>query len=99
MKCEHCGSATRMQVLVVISAPGYLNRILSKQNLRRKDVRLKGVLWETADFICTNSECGKVKDGYGNYVTNLEKEVNRLRNKYEPTIIQRKRTTTSTGAV
>jgi hypothetical protein len=43
-----------------------------------------GVLWETADFICTNPECGKVVDGYGNYVTNLKKEVERLKAKYEP---------------
>ena len=43
-----------------------------------------GVLWETADFICTNPECRKVLDGYGNYVTSLEKEVERLKSKYEP---------------
>ena len=45
---------------------------------------LIGVLWETADFICTNPKCGKVLDGYGNYVTNLKKEVERLKAKYEP---------------
>ena len=45
---------------------------------------LMGVLWETADFICTNPECRKVLDGYGNYVTSLEKEVERLKSKYEP---------------
>ena len=45
---------------------------------------LMGVLWETADFICTNPECRKVLDGYGNYVTNLKKEVERLKSKYEP---------------
>ena len=42
------------------------------------------VLWETADFICTNPKCGKVLNGYGNYVTNLKKEVERLKAKYEP---------------
>ena len=45
---------------------------------------LMGVLWETADFICTNPECRKVLDGYGNYVTSLKKEVERLKSKYEP---------------
>lgn len=45
---------------------------------------LIGVLWDTADFICTNPKCGKVLDGYGNYVTNLKKEVERLKVKYEP---------------
>ena len=84
MKCERCGSDTRIQVQAVISAPGELAHQFSKQNLRRKDVYLVGVLWETADFICTNPECGKVVDGYGNYVTNLQKEVDRLKAKYEP---------------
>lgn len=75
MKCKRCGSDTRIQVQAVISAPGELAHKFSKQNLRRRDVYLMGVLWETADYICTNPECGKVVDGYGNYVTNLEKEV------------------------
>ena len=84
MKCERCDSDTRMQVQAVISAPGELAHKFSKQNLRRRDVYLIGVLWETADFICTNPKCGKVLDGYGNYVTNLKKEVERLKVKYEP---------------
>ncbi len=37
-----------------------------------------GVLWETADFICTNPECGRVTDGYGNYVSRLTKDEKRL---------------------
>ena len=73
-----------MQVQATISAPGKLAHRLSKQSLRRKDVYLMGVMWETADFICTNPECGNVHDGYGNYVTNLKKEVERLKAKYEP---------------
>ncbi len=68
-----------MQVQAVISAPGELAHRFSKQNLRRKDVYLMGVLWETADFICTNPECRNVLNGYGNYVTNLKREVERLR--------------------
>lgn len=83
-KCSRCGADQRMQVQAVISAPAELERQFSKQNIRRKDVHLMGVLWETADFICTNPKCGAVDDGYGNYVTNLEKEVKRLKKKYEP---------------
>ena len=84
MKCERCGSDTQMQVQAVISAPSELIHQLSKQNLSRKDVCLMGVLWETADFICTNPHCGNVLNGYGNYVTNLKKEVERLKAQYEP---------------
>ena len=83
MKCGRCGGDTRMQVHAVISAPGELAHQFSKQNLRRKDVYLMGVLWETADYLCTNPECRYVITGYGNYVTNLEKEVERLKAKYE----------------
>lgn len=82
--CNRCGSPMRMQVQAVISAPAELAHQFSKQNLRRKDVHLMGVLWETADFICTNVKCQHVESGYGNYVTGLKKEVERLRAKYEP---------------
>lgn len=79
MKCDKCGSATTMQVQAVIQAPGELAHQFSKANLRRKDVFLMGVLWETADFICNNPECRcLVSDGYGNYVTNLAKRVAEL---------------------
>ena len=84
VKCERCGNDTRIQVQAVISAPGELAHQFSKQNLRRKDVYLMGVLWETADYICTNPDCRKVINGYGNYITNLKKEVERLKAKYEP---------------
>ena len=77
--CLKCGSPTRIQVQATISAPGDLAHQFSKQNLRRKDVYLLGVNWETADFICTNPKCGVVRDGYGNYVSKLEKEVKRLK--------------------
>ena len=83
MKCLKCGSDTRIQVHAVISAPGDLAYQFSKQNLRRKDVYLLGVLWETMDFICTKPRCGHVTIGYGNYVTNLKKENERLKAKYE----------------
>lgn len=73
-----------MQVQAVISAPGELAHLFSKQNLRSKDVYLMGVLWETADYICINPDCRKVVNGYGNYVTNLKKEVERLKETYEP---------------
>lgn len=81
MKCPKCGSDTRMMVQVVISAPGELNHRLSKKNLRHKDVYLQGVRWETADFICQNPDCRHVHNGYGNYVTNLIRENELLKDK------------------
>jgi hypothetical protein len=84
MNCEFCGSPTRMQVKATISAPGEFAYNLSKKNFRRSDVYLMSVSWETADFICTNPKCRRVNGGYGNYVSNLEKEVKRLKEKYEP---------------
>jgi len=68
-----------MQVLAVISAPAELSHNFTKANLRRKDVYLMGVNWETANYICENPECRHVIDGYGNYVTNLEKERENVR--------------------
>lgn len=81
MKCVKCGASTRMQVQAVISAPGELAHELSKRNMRRTDVHLMSVLWETVDFICTNSKCGYVHNGYGNYVSNLKSENERLKSK------------------
>ena len=78
MKCPKCGSDTRMMVQTCITAPGELYHNLPKAAYRRRDVELKGVLWETADFICTNEKCGHVTDGYGNYVTGLAKRVEEL---------------------
>ena len=83
MECEKCGSPTTMQVQAVVSAPGNLYHQLSKQNLRKKEVYLMGVLWETADFICNNPKCQHVTRGYGNYVTNLKKEVETLKKEVE----------------
>ena len=71
--CPKCGGNTRMQVQATISAPSSLVHQLSKQNLRSKEVYLMGVNWETADFICENQDCQHITDGYGNYVTKLEK--------------------------
>lgn len=66
-----------MMVQVCLLAPGSMYHGLSKRNLRHKDVNIQGVLWETAGFVCT--ACGFVDDGYGNYVTNLKKENERLK--------------------
>lgn len=81
--CEICGSDDiRMQVQATISAPAELNHLFSKSNLRRKDVYLLGVNWETGDFLCSN--CGHIViEGYGNYVSRLEKEVKELRKKLQ----------------
>jgi len=76
--CPKCGYSMRMQVQAVISAPSDLAHQLGKRNLRRKDVYLMGVLWETADHICDNPDCRHVLDGYGNYVTKLKKENERM---------------------
>lgn len=72
-----------MQVNVSVQAPGELYHHLPKRSYRRGDVQVLGVLWETADFICTKC-CSLVIDGYGNYVTRLQKEVKRLTETYEP---------------
>jgi transcription elongation factor Elf1 len=77
--CERCGKNTRMQVQVVISAPSELAHRFSKRNLRRKDVYIMGVLWETADFICPS--CGNVTRNYGTYVKNLKIEIEELKEK------------------
>jgi len=84
--CERCGGDMRMQVQCIISAPAELAHQFSKSNIRRKDVYLLGVMWETADFICNTPGCGYIINNYGNYVSNLQKEVERLKNKYEPEI-------------
>lgn len=78
MQCVKCGSPTRMQVQLTVSAPGALYHKLSKQALRRKGVDVLGANWETADFICTNPDCCHVTEGFGNYVTNLKKRAERL---------------------
>ncbi|GBG14851.1 polysaccharide synthesis protein GtrA [Novimethylophilus kurashikiensis] len=92
MKCEKCGSDTRMQVQVTLSAPGSAYHQLTKKDFHRKEFQVLGANWETANFICTNPDCCHVSDGYGNYVTKLEKknkelsaEVERLKAKYEGT--------------
>lgn len=85
-KCLKCGGNTHIQVQAVISAPSRLYAQFSKKNLRDAAVQLMGVSWETTDFICDEPTCGHVTDGYGNYVTNLKKEVERLKAKYEPNL-------------
>jgi len=74
MVCEHCGKPTRIQVQATISAPAELSHNFTKKNLRRRDVYLLGVNWETADIICENPKCRRVVRAYGNYVSRLEKE-------------------------
>jgi hypothetical protein len=79
MKCIHCGSEGKIQVLACIEAPSELAHQFSKTNMKRKDVFFRGVLWETMDFICGNPNCQRLTDGYGNYVSNLKKENERLK--------------------
>lgn len=62
----------RMQVQTTISCPSSMNRHFTKRNMRKKEVYFLGVNWETADYICP--KCGFIIQGYGNYVSRLEKE-------------------------
>lgn len=87
MNCIYCGGKTRIQVQAVISAPGELAHQFSKKNLRSKEVYLMGVLWETADYICVEPNCGRVLDGYGNYVTGLKKRVKELESVLADTLV------------
>lgn len=66
-------------VQTIITAPSRLYRLFSKKNLRSKEVQTNGTLWETCDFICGNPECGRVTNGYGNYVTRLQDENEKLK--------------------
>lgn len=70
--CEKCGGETRAMVQMVVSAPPNMLHNFTKKNMSSKEFKIMGVLWETADFIC--STCGHVTNGYGNYVSNLKKE-------------------------
>ena len=67
-----CSGPTRIQVQATLSAPAELLHNFSKTNLRRRDVYLLGVNWETADTISEN--CGTVVHAYGNYISRLEKK-------------------------
>ena len=79
MRCPHCGSSGRIHVHATISAPGELNANFTKRNLRRGDVHLVCVNWETTDFLCSNLKCQRPTLGFGNYVSNLAKENQRLK--------------------
>lgn len=78
-ECEQCGSPTKMMVQMVVIAPSDMFHNFTKKNMNSKEFQVQGVLWETADFLCTNENCGHITDGYGNYVTNLKKENERLK--------------------
>lgn len=75
MKCEKCGSEMRMVVHMVVSAPSSMESQFSKKNIRSKDFKVVCVNWETADYFCENNECRHFVLGYGNYVTNLKKDL------------------------
>lgn len=82
--CTKCGKETRMQVKAVLSAPSSLEGRFSKTNLRSKDVYLMGVNWETADYICEH--CRTVENGYGNYVSRLERKNEEMKQLLEDAI-------------
>lgn len=60
-------------------APASMYGAFSKSNLRKKEVYLQGVNWETFDFICMNPKCCNTTNAYGNYVSKLEKENKELK--------------------
>ena len=74
--CPHCNSAEHVSMMVqaTIRAPATLAHQFSKKNLRRKDCYLMGVNWETAEYVCCKCNV-LIKDGYGDYVSRLEKRV------------------------
>lgn len=78
-ECEKCGSPTKAMGQMTVSVPSSMMHNFSKKNMRSKDFEVFGVLWETFDFICTNESCRHVRNGYGNYVTNLKKENDELK--------------------
>ena len=75
MKCDLCGSEMRMMVQMIVSAPSSMESQFSKKNMRSKEFRILGVNWETANYFCENTECRHAVLGYGNYFTNLKKDL------------------------
>jgi hypothetical protein len=78
LRCEHCGSPGTIQVQVTVQAPGDHYHKFTKAMFKHNDVQIISANWETTDFICGNPDCGRVSDGYGNYVTKLERRVKEL---------------------
>jgi len=76
MDCPKCGTEMRMHVQVIISAPSSMEGNFSKRNIRKKEVYLLGVKWETADYICKS--CGTIIPDCGNYVCELENKIQKL---------------------
>lgn len=72
--CEKCGSDTRIMVQACVSAPSSMYHNFTRKNQRSKDFYFMGVYWESTDFICTNSKCGYVSNGFRGRLERLEKE-------------------------
>lgn len=73
MNCENCGSEMQMTVQMLVSAPSSMESHFTKMNMRKKEFKPVAVSWETANYFCEN--CGHIIHGYGNYVTNLKKDL------------------------
>lgn len=57
--CERCGGDEFIYMVdAIIVAPATIGFKLSKQNLRKKDVYIQRVDWDTRTFIC--KKCNKV---------------------------------------
>lgn len=57
MKCPKCNGNVEMMVDVTILAPSEMEGQFSKQNLRKKEVKLYAVNWSKAKYFCKNSKC------------------------------------------
>ena len=75
MICEKCGSEMRMMMQMIVSAPSSMESHFSKTNMRSKEFKVLGVNWETANYFCENNGCRHSVLGYGNYVTNLKRDL------------------------
>lgn len=76
--CQHCGSEhTDVMVQQQVVFPSEHSHNLTRKFMASKEFRHLGILWETGDIICR--DCGRVSDGFGNYVTNLAKSNKELR--------------------
>lgn len=57
MKCPECGSPTEMMVSVTMLIPSEMEGVLSKTNIRNKEVKVYAVSWDRAAYFCKNKKC------------------------------------------
>lgn len=57
MECPKCGEELYMMVDVTMCIPSSMESRLSKENIRKKDVRIYAANWSKAFYYCTNPGC------------------------------------------